>query len=129
MLYSPHKILSLSPMSRIEETYKEILQKKRERRELVKSLRDELAASKSYEDLVAELKGLREKKKAIESDIKSRSLSDARKLEELALEIRSEQELLSDLALNAYLKGETVEIVDETDAKWTPQFRVTFKKQ
>ena len=116
-------------MSRIEDTYRELLEKKRERRERFKAFKDELAASKQYEDLAQELKALRERKKSIENDIKSRSLADARKLEELTLEIRSEQELLSDLALNAYLKGETVEIVDETNAKWVPLFRVTFKKQ
>lgn len=116
-------------MSRIEETYKELQEKKKRKRELAASFKDELKASAEYERLAEEMKMLREKKKGIENDIKSRSLGDARKLEELSLEIRSEEELLSDLSLNAYLSGEKVEIADEYSNTWVPHFRVTFKKR
>ncbi|MEK7094772.1 MAG: hypothetical protein AAB886_01545 [Patescibacteria group bacterium] len=116
-------------MSRIEETYRELQEKKKERKELAASFKDELKASSEYERLCEELKTLRGKKKGIENDIKSRSLGDARKLEELALEIRSEEELLSDLSLNAYLSGEKVEIADEYSNTWVPHFKVTFRKR
>ena len=36
--------------------------------------------------------------------------------------------MLSDMALNMYTKGQTVEIVDEHNTRWLPKFSVSFKK-
>jgi DNA repair exonuclease SbcCD ATPase subunit len=116
-------------MSKLQDVYRSIQEKKKRKKELESSFKDELRASGAYEKLADELKVLREKKKAFENDIRSRSAKDAQELDELKAELASEQEVLADMALNAYVKGETVQVVDDYDNKWVPQFKVSFKKE
>ncbi|MBT6254373.1 hypothetical protein HOI83_04045 [Candidatus Uhrbacteria bacterium] len=115
-------------MSRLQETYNELQVAKHELRDLNKMLKDELASSAKYQELVAESKVLREQKKSIENDIKSNALKDAQRMDDLKLEIASLNELLSDLSLNMYIAKETVEIMDEANQRWVPSFKVAFKK-
>lgn len=115
-------------MSRLQETYNDLQEAKRERRELTKAFKDELKHNAEYNRIVEEAKILREKKKTIENDVKSRALKDAQRLDDLKLEIASLQELLSDLSLNMYLAKENVEVTDTTDQRWVPYFSVRFKK-
>lgn len=116
-------------MSKLQEVYREIQEKKKRKKELDTMFKDELRASGQYEKLAEEAKVLREKIKAFQNDVRSRSMKDAQELEELKAEIASEQEVLADMALNAYVKGETVQVVDDYDNKWVPQFKVNFKKE
>lgn len=117
-----------SVMSRLQETYNDLQEAKREKRELSKAFTDELKHNAEYNRIVEEAKLLREKKKTIENDVKSRALKDAQRLDDLKLEIASLQELLSDLSLNMYLAKENVEVTDTTDQRWVPYFSVRFKK-
>ena len=115
-------------MSRLQETYNDLQEAKRELRDLNKMFKDELSVSSQYKDVTEELKTLREKKKSIENDVKSNSLKDAQRMDDLKLEIASLNELLSDLSLNMYIAKENVEIKDEANQRWVPSFKVTFKK-
>ena len=67
-------------------------------------------------------------KKAIENELKAAAQSDLDKLDELKVDIAADQEMLADIALNMYVKEETVEIIDEYDQAWYPEFKVAFKK-
>lgn len=115
-------------MSRLQETYNELQEAKKERRELNKAFKDELAHNQEYNKIVEDMKVLREKKKGIENDTKARAMKDAQRLDDLKLEISSLQELLSDLSLNMYLAKEQVEVMDVADQRWVPYFSVRFKK-
>lgn len=90
--------------------------------------RDALANSKTLQDVVEELKLLREKKKGIEDTIKSDFSSELDKLDTLKLDIDNDSMLLSDAVLTKAMKGELVEIKDQYENKYEPQFKVTFKK-
>lgn len=90
-------------------------------------LKDELSSQTRYQEIQEEIKVLREEKKGIEEDVRSSS-GELSELDELKIEITTDTELLSDIALHMYTNEETVEIVDENDEKWYPQFKVTFKK-
>lgn len=115
-------------MSRLQETYNDLLEAKRERRELNKAMQDELAHHAEYIRMNEEMKLLREKKKTVENDVKSRALKDAQRADDLKVEISSLQELLSDLSLNMYLAKENVEVTDAADQRFVPHFSVRFKK-
>ena len=56
-------------------------------------------------------------------------MNEQNELEELKLDIATDQELLADIALNMYVNSQQVEIVDEFDQKWHPQFKVQFRKE
>ena len=52
-----------------------------------------------------------------------------RALTGMDVDLASDREMLSDLALNRYVKGQSVEILDEMNVRWLPKFSVTFKKE
>lgn len=114
-------------MSTLEDIYARLEKNKKRRKEINKMLKDELSHSSRYQEILEEMKTLREEKKGIEQDVRAGN-SDVAELEELKAEIQTDQELLADQTLNMYLKNETVEIKDEYDQTWYPVFKVNFKK-
>lgn len=114
-------------MQSLDEVYKRLEENKKKRKEMTKMLKDELNNNARYQELQDEMKTLREEKKGIEADVQSQA-GNLSELDELKIEIATDMELLSDIALNMYANEETVEIVDQYDNKWYPQFKVTFKK-
>lgn len=115
-------------MPQLEEIHQRIQEKKREKKEIIKALQDALKHDTHYQELAEELKKLREEKKSIENRLYAESAADAQKIDLLDLDIKSDSELLTDLALNKYVAGETVEVVDRHNVKWVPEFAVKFKK-
>lgn len=115
-------------MPSLEEVHGRLRVKAREKSELQKAFKDELANNPRYQQIAEQLKVLKEEKKSIENQVWAASSADAQKLDLLALDIKSDREILSELALNMYVKGETVQIVDEYNARWVPKFAVSFKK-
>jgi len=114
-------------MQSLDEVYKRIEANKKKRRELNKMLKDELSNNARYQEIQEEAKTLREERKGIENELLSSS-GNLSEIDEIKIEINTDQELLSDIALNMYANKESVEIVDEYDNKWYPQFKVAFKK-
>lgn len=115
-------------MPSLEEVYNRLRDKKREKGEIQKAFKDELANNPRYTQVAEQLKTLKEEKKSIENQAWASASADAQKLDLLALDIESDKEMLSDMALNMYTKGQTVEIVDEFNTRWVPKFSVAFKK-
>lgn len=116
-------------MPSLEEVYGRLRDKKREKSEIQKSFKDELANHPRYQQVVDEFKRLKEEKKSIENQTWAAASADAQKLDLLTLDIASDREMLSDIALTMYADGKTVEIVDEQNVKWVPKFSVSFKKE
>ena len=115
-------------MPQLQQVYQRLNENKARLRELRKMMKDELAHDSRYQELIEEAKVLREEKKSIENTIHGNNMNESNEIEELKTDIASDTELLADIALNMYVDGETVEITDELDRKWVPQFKVTFKK-
>jgi len=115
-------------MAKLQDIFSRIKDLKKEQKEIKTVYRDALSVSKQYQDVVEEIKGLREKKKKIEADIKSQFTSEFDKLDSISLDIKTDNELLSDAALNQLMKGETVQITDEYDNEYEPLFSVKFRK-
>jgi hypothetical protein len=114
-------------MQNINEVHARMLQKKQEQREIQRMFRDELSNNAEYQSVVDEQKTLREKKRGIEDSARS-SLAGADKLDLIKLDLKSDAELLSDIALNMIMKNEKVEITDAENVRWLPSFSVRFTK-
>lgn len=118
----------MSNLSRLQEIHKEIRAMKKERKEIQSAWKDELAHHDRYQEVLEEAGKLKEEKREIETSIRSQSPHEAQRVEELAQEIKSQEELLSDLAVNLLMADETVELSDEDNNRYVPQFVVRFKK-
>jgi hypothetical protein len=115
-------------MQNLQEIHRRLEELKRRRRELNRMFKDELAQTEQYQKIVEDLKVLREKKKSIENAAKAACFSEADELDRIKEQVAADREMMSDIALNMYVEGKTVEIVDE-DVRYVPQFSVKFKKE
>jgi hypothetical protein len=116
-------------MKDINQVYFRMQAKRQRKNELAKMIKDDLAQNGDYQELLEELKLLKEKKKSIENQVKAQCLTEVAELDSLKLQISNDSELLSDIALTMYTNQETVEILDEaTGSRLTPVFSVRFKK-
>lgn len=103
-------------------------EKKKKQRELKTMYRDALSVNGEYQKVKEELEDLKIKKKQIEANIKADFKEEFDKLEGLKLNIASDNQLLSDIALTQFTKGELKKLVDEYQVEYEPIFTVKFKK-
>ena len=113
---------------RLSEVYATIQELKSRRKQLSDAFKDALVQHVRFQEVSEELQTLRAEKKSIEEEVRAQAPSEQQQMEELALEIQANEELLSDLALNLLLSNQTVELTDQADNKYIPQIRVKFKK-
>jgi uncharacterized coiled-coil DUF342 family protein len=116
-------------MQDLKEVYSNLQAKKKERRELMKSFQDQLKHDGKYQEIVDEIKTLREQKKSIENTARAAAFADARQLDDLADEIKGSTELLTDVVVAKFLNRETVELTDEEENRLVPVFSVKFRKE
>lgn len=90
--------------------------------------KDLLAASEEYKDIEEQMKVLREKKKKIIMMINEQCANEVTKIEDLKIDLESDQEMLSDLAITKYTQGENIELKDKYENTYEPVFSVKFKK-
>lgn len=119
----------MSDQTRLQEVYNELAELKEERKKLKEAIRDELKHHERYAQVADELATLKNEKKMIEVQVREAAPSDATRLDEIAVELKSNEELLSDLAFNLLMKNETVELTDQYANRFVPQFIVRFKKE
>lgn len=112
----------------IQEVYNRMQEVRKKQKDIRAALKDAMATSAEYQEILEKIKTLRAKKQQIEAAIRSGFTSELEKMEEYALDIRSDNILLSDAAMTKLMKGETVAITDEYDNKYEPIFSVKFKK-
>jgi hypothetical protein len=115
-------------MAELQDVFHRIHATKREQREIRSMYRDALSTNKAYKDLIEGLDTLKAKKKQIEQETKNELGNDWEKLDLLKLHVKQDNELLSDLALNKLMAGETVALKDKDDQDYEPVFTVKFKK-
>lgn len=115
-------------MNDLQTVFERIKETKRKQKEIRRVYKDTLEQSKEYQDLIDKLDTMKARKKAIEDEVKAELESDIQKLNAYKMHIQNDNELMSDLAINQLMSGETVELVDENDQKYEPIFTVRFKK-
>lgn len=115
-------------MQDIQEIFNRIQVKKSEMKELKTVYKDVLENSHEYQELLEELRVMRQKKKDLESILKEDVTNEMTRIEELKIDIKTDQELLADIALTTIMGGDEVRLTDEYSAVYEPIFSVKFKK-
>lgn len=115
-------------MNDLQEVFNRIRETQRKSKEIRKMYKDSLIANQEYQEIVEKLDNLKLRKKQIETEIKEEQQSDFQKLDAYKMHVKNDTEMLSDLALNKLVSGETVEVTDEAGDKYEPLFTVKFKK-
>ena len=115
-------------MADLKEVFNRIKETKSKQKEIRGMYKDALSQSMEYQKLLEDLDKLKIRKKEIEISIKDEMRADIEKLDAYRMHIKTDQEMMSDLAINQLMSGETVELIDENDQKYEPVFTVRFKK-
>ncbi len=119
----------MSDKARLQEVYAEIRKLKKQRKEIKDLFKNELEHHERYGKLKEEMDTLKAERKSIEVQVRESSPSDSLKLQDIEVELKANEELLSDLAFNLLMKDENIELEDEFKNRLLPQFLVKFKKQ
>lgn len=115
-------------MQNIQDVFNQIREMKKEQKDLRDMYKDALVQADEYEEIIEEIKTLREKKKAIEQRIQAQLGRAYEKFEDLKHEVETQKEMMNDIALSTLMKGETVVVKDEFDNEYEPNWKVGFKK-
>lgn len=115
-------------MPDLKEIHARIRAKKDEKRKVNVIFKDVMDQSKPYQDVLDEMKKLKVKKTQIETELRSDFGKEMEQLERLAIDLKSDEVLLTDLSLTMLMKGQSLDLTDENDVKYEPIFRITFKK-
>ena len=115
-------------MQDIQEVFARIQENKKQQKEIKAMYRDGIDNTPGYKEIVEEMKALREKKKRIETTVREAMAGDITRMEDLKIDIDSDQELLTDIAVTKLMKGESISVSDEHDNEYEPLFSVKFKK-
>jgi predicted nuclease with TOPRIM domain len=111
----------------VQEVFNAIQEKKKSQRQVREMYKDAIEASGEYRELVEKIDKLRERKKQLEAQAWIEAGAKD-KYETTKLDIKSDRELLNDLAISQLMSGETVKVVDQDNHEYEPRFTVSFKK-
>lgn len=115
-------------MSQLQDVFHRIQDFKREQKKISKIYRDVLSQKGEYQSIVDEMKTMRERKQQIKDAVEMELSSEMDKLDKIKMEIETDNEMLSDMALNHVAKGEPIKITDKYENEYEPIFKVRFKK-
>lgn len=115
-------------MNKMQDVFIGVQEMKKKQRELRSVIREAYAQSGEYQDIVAELKAVREKKKTLERQIIARYSSEIEQLERIKGELKEEHEKLISLALSHLAKGETIKVLDSYNNTYDPILKISFRR-
>lgn len=115
-------------MNNLQDVFSRIRETRVKAKQIRAMYKDSLAQHPEYKTIVEKIDALKEQKKQIETQVKDDQLAEFQKLDAYKMHVKNDLEMLSDLALNQLVSGETVEVVDEDNNKYEPLFTVKFKK-
>ena len=116
-------------MQNPQEIFDRIDEKKKKIKDIKTVLSDAYARNSEWPGLVEKKKALNEKAKQIKAVVERDYQPELAELDKLKCDIKSDRELLRDIVLNMYIKGEQVELEDSRKQMVLPIFSVAFKKQ
>lgn len=115
-------------MQNIQEVFTRLQENKKKLKDLKYTYKQALEGTAGYKEITEQLKILREKKKQIENIVRQNFSEEITQAGDLQIDIQSDQEMLSDIALTQVIKGATIEVKDEYENEYEPAFAVKFKK-
>ena len=92
------------------------------------SIKDQLESLAEFKEIADKLEVLNQKKKHLIASVLEDNKKDVEKIESLTLDLKSQKQLISDVALKDYLDGKKVEVVKADGAILEPVFSVKFVK-
>lgn len=114
-------------MQDLQTVFSRLKNSKKKAQDLAKAWREALVGNQEYQEIKDKMKSLGARKKQVEGSLREQFKEQLTQLEDLKIDLESDEELLSDIAVTKMLKGETVE-VEEDGEKYQPVFKVKFKK-
>lgn len=115
-------------MQALQEIFDQIKELNKEQKEIRAEYKDALLNTSEYEATQEKLAELKEKKKELETMVQNQMGTRYEKLEEIKEKLLQLKQTQSDIAMSQLMKGQTVEVKDEYDNLYEPQFIVSFKK-
>jgi hypothetical protein len=115
-------------MADIQSVFDRIKGKKQKRKDLQALYKEALGNSKTYQELLEDMDRLKDKKLRVEAAIRAEFVNEFAQIDRLKGDLQSDEQLLNDMVLSEFMKGETIEIMDEYNNKYEPVFKVGFKK-
>lgn len=115
-------------MQDIQAIFQRVEENKKKMKDLKESYKDALSTSQQYKESTEELNVLKEKKKEIENTLKGQFASEFMQIEDLKIDVASDQDLMSDIALTQVMQGGQVMVKDQYENEYEPVFKVAFKK-
>lgn len=116
-------------LQQIQDLHKEIIEKTKKKKDLSTVVKDAYENIKEYKELMDEMNKLRERKKAIELQVRQQYASEFNEIEDVAQDIKDTKMVLSDLIWNEVMKNTSVEVKDEYDNKYVPKIIATLEKE
>lgn len=111
----------------VQEIFGRLQEKRQQARIIASKYKSELASSHDYQQLKEQIEKLRERKKKHEASVREQAGANFARMEELKFAIKQDAQLLSDVALTAIMKGESIQI-KEDHVEYEPVFTVRFRK-
>ena len=115
-------------MNDIQSIFSRIEENKAKMKDLKTMIKDAMSNSLAYQEAVEEAKVAAEKRKSVKKGVEAGLTDVLMQLDDLKIDIESDQELLSDAAMTKLMKGESVGVTDKYDNDYEPNFTVKFKK-
>jgi len=115
-------------MQDLQEVFNRIQKNKEKLKDLKGAFTEALKSSESYVEAAEAVKVVKEKQKRIEKELKQHFSGEFTQMEDLKIDIASDQEVLNDIAITMVMKGEGVSIVDKYENEYEPLFKINFKK-
>ncbi len=115
-------------MKEIQEIFNELKEAKREQSEIRAEYKDALGQNQEYQELAEQLEELKMRKKELETITQSQMGSRWDKIDDLKMTIADLKQIQSDIAMTTLMEGKPVEVVDEYNNLYEPNFSVSFKK-
>lgn len=118
----------VSSMQDIQEIYIRIQGKKKERKRIKNIIKEGMVASTPLKEVKDQMEALRAKKKQLEEGIMADYTHERGDIEGIDQDIKGDQVMMDDIALNLYMKGESICIKDENEVEFEPIFKVKYQK-
>jgi len=115
-------------MQNLQAVFDRMQKRRKELKEIRKMYKEGLDGDSRYKNIGEEISTLRDKKKQIELEVQEHLGEAYNKLEELRDDIATDQQMINDIAMNTLMDGKTVEVTDEYNNRYEPEFRVILRK-
>ncbi|MFW5884652.1 MAG: hypothetical protein ACOCUF_00225 [Patescibacteria group bacterium] len=115
-------------MQNIQEIFDQLEEIKKQQKDIKDEYKDALTNTEEYEEIKEQIKELTEKRKQIETTVQNQLGQRFEQLEELKEKQKELKQMLSDIAMNNLINGESIEVKDNYNTLYEPQINITFKK-